>query len=68
MQDLDMSSHLSYVQSFVFSTKAIMGEIEWQRLSGESSLKPMQKLQAVGNVLLCLLVSLVGVIVIFLSC
>lgn len=48
MADLDLTSHLSYLQSCICSTKAILGEIQWQRLQGGDTSNAEQKLQAVG--------------------
>ena len=49
MQELDMLEHLSYVNSFVTSAKTIMGEIEWQRLTGGQPSISEQRLQVVRH-------------------
>ena len=48
MGDLNMSSHLFYIHSFIISAKSIKCEIDWQRSVGGDSARAERKLQDVG--------------------
>ena len=48
MQNLDVQTHLSYLDSFVTKTKSIQAEIIWQQVCGGSSAEAEDKLHVVG--------------------